>query len=145
MSRLDGAAGNDQDGFVLIEALLAIGILAVALVLVNSAFASVWRSQHLGERESTALSMARGLLNEVGVVTPLAEGESAGVENGYAWRIEIVRHAAGRELPAPARVPAWWATVEISWAVTPQGSGTSANSALRRLSLTTLKLTRPAP
>lgn len=138
-------------GFVLAEVLVALVVLAVAVVLTHSVFASGWRAQHRVDGESTAVAIARAHLAAAGVETPLREGSFSGTEGGHDWRLVITPYDApimsagtGFELGAAppragrSRLSAWWVTVEVTF-----GDHTSATP--RTIRLTTLKLPGGAP
>lgn len=122
-----------QSGFILLEALIALGILGFTLVLVNSSVTSGWRARQRLELEANALAIARSRLTEAGVVSSLREGVETGFEGGYAWRLEIVRHAAPHEASVRSPLPAWWVNVQVTW---PDNSG----SPQRTVELLTIKI-----
>ncbi len=138
-SRRRAARYRRQGGFVMLEALIAIGILGFTLVLVNANLASGWRARQRGEMEANAVAIASAKLIEAGVTSPLREGLATGYEDGYAWQIEVARHLAPQETTTRSRVPAWRLNVEVTW----QEVGGAPRQ--RTVNFSTIKLGSGAP
>ncbi|MBU1211979.1 MAG: prepilin-type N-terminal cleavage/methylation domain-containing protein [Alphaproteobacteria bacterium] len=124
-------------GFTLLEALLALVILAAVLVVLYQAMAGNWHSIGAAEREKEALLVARSELARAGVETPLAPGTTSGkADNGLDYQVTISPYLDG---DADWRNPipeAYWVRVTVSWR-------SGLRPLPRTLELTTLK--RPPP
>ncbi len=138
MFRVDRARRRSVDGFVLIEALVALAILGATLVLVNRTLAAGWTLQHRVDLEVQARGVARAVLTEMGATSPLRSGVTTGVEQGINWRVEVSPYDAGGASAVRPRIPAWWVVVVVRWQDASSGKEKS-------LELTTLKLGMGTP
>lgn len=104
----------DERGFTLIEAVVALAIVAAAA---SSLFATLrFTSQAVEDAEFQrhAASTAMSLLAEIGETMPLADGESQGTSpSGEAWTVQIAPMSHGDDRPAP-RLKGHAITVSIS-------------------------------
>ncbi len=130
---------HGQRGFTLIEALVALGVLAAMIALVNRTFAAGWTAVRHGSLESRAIALAKEHIEIAGVDTALSSESSNGVEDVMRWRRDITLYdPPGQTAGATARMPAWWVRVEVAWRNTPF-------AAERVITLTTLKHGRTRP
>jgi general secretion pathway protein I len=98
-----------QDGFTLIEVLVAFAILSLTVVVAVQGFAQGLRLLKLSGDHQRAILIADQKAREVDVPK---EGREQGTEGGFAWE-RIVRPVAAPELEGPGR-PARWHVYEIS-------------------------------
>ena len=106
---------RSQDGFTLIEIIVALAILSLSLgFLLNSISTSIRRVDQAG-RIAAAGTLAQSLLARVGPELPVTQGETAGdFGNGFRWHLTIEGYgdrAAEPQLP----VGAYAVSVEILW------------------------------
>jgi general secretion pathway protein I len=108
---------NDSGGFTLIEVLVAFAILALALVVMLQAFGGGLRAVSASERYLIATMLARSVLDDLGVETPIVPGEmSDDIGDGYRWTTRIAQSRTiepvkeGNQLQVPYEVQ-----VEIAW------------------------------
>ena len=120
-------AGN---GFTLIEALVALTVLAISLAAFSPSFGAAVRNFSRLEDRLAAVQLATSLLEEQSSVRALVPGVTRGRHGSYSWQVAITPAA---EEVAPA-VTAPWVLFElvvlVEWA--PQ----------RRLQMQTLHLGR---
>lgn len=104
MSRRDG-------GSMLVEAIIAAGIVAVMMAALYTSIAgSASRQQMLSDRR-LALLVARSAMATVGEETPSTVGTTTGVNGDYAWRIDIAPY--GGDLTPSAAGPLGVITVQV--------------------------------
>lgn len=121
-----------QDGFSLLEVLVAFAILALSLGVLLQIFSKAMATTAISETYAQAVALAEGKLNAVGSEVPLEEGVHTGdPEQGMDWIVyvepyQIVEWAADDPPFQPYRV-----TAVASW---PSTSGT------RRVALRTIRL-----
>ena len=127
-----------ERGFTLIEALVALGVLAATIALVTRTFAGGWYAVRQGGLETRAVAVAKAQLDAVGLEVPLAAGTRSGAEGDVRWQIQVSPYATPDQPTARPRLPAWWVRVDVTW---PHG----AFGADRTLTLTTVKLGGRAP
>ena len=73
-------------GFALVEALVALTVLAAGLVLVQQIYRNSMRADHVAEQMNAALWLA-DRQTAIGVASPLSPGVDAGEgANGLTWR-----------------------------------------------------------
>ena len=126
-------ARRGQRGFTLIEALVALGVLAATIALVNRTFATGWSAVRHGSLESRAVAIAKARLETAGTEIPLAADTAEGAQDGMRWRREISPYdPPGQTAGAKARLPAWWVRVEVAWRDNPF-------AAERMIALTTIR------
>ena len=104
-------------GFTLLEVLIAFVILAVSLSVILQVFSSGMRGARLAGAYTTATLLAKSVLAETGIETPLEEGEVGGeFDNGFRWR-RIVTLYEDEAMPEALGLPvaAYRVTVEVSW------------------------------
>lgn len=81
---------NRQQGFSLLEILVAFSILAVSLGILLKIFSSGVNTAVIAEKYTVATQIAESLMAKTGVETALVEGETMGVENEiYHWQVKI--------------------------------------------------------
>lgn len=121
-----------QDGFTLLEVLVAFSILVVGLAGVYRIYLGGLRNEAIAKQESTALLWAQTKLAAVGVSEPLTAG-SGDFGDGFSWRVDLAALASGAGRPTAQTPGAVWVTAAVGWQ--PATSG-----AQRTVALTTLKL-----
>jgi general secretion pathway protein I len=108
---------TDHRGFTLVEVLVAFAILALTLVVLLRVFGGGLRAVSTSERYLTAAMLARSVLDDLGIETPVSPGEtSADIGDGYRWTTRI---AQSRTIP-PVKTGnemqvAYEVQVEIAW------------------------------
>lgn len=81
---------NRQQGFSLLEILVAFSIMALALGILLRIFSSGVQTASLAETYSRSVQIAESLMAEVTVKKELSLGESSGViEDEYHWSVQI--------------------------------------------------------
>ena len=98
-----------QDGFTLIEVLVAFAILSLTVIVAVQGFAQGLRLLKLSGEHQRAILIADQKAREV--VMP-KEGREEGTEGAFAWQ-RIIRPVAAPELEGPGR-PAKWHVYEIN-------------------------------
>lgn len=81
---------NKQQGFSLLEILVAFSILAVSLSILLNIFASGLNSVGVAEEYTVAVQIAESLMAKTGVETPLQAGESSGEVNHDKYRWQVI-------------------------------------------------------
>lgn len=131
-----------EDGFTLLETLVALAILAGALATLQQALGAGWKGLRAARTELGAVEHARAQLAAAGVTTDLREGQSEGVTpDGYRWQITIAPLVAESRLrtAAPSKFAGYWVTATARWQ---SGSGLAGG---RAVTLRTLKIGAPPP
>jgi general secretion pathway protein I len=126
---------SNQDGFTLLEVLVAFSILVMGLAAVYRIFIGGLHNEQVVEAETSAVLWAQSRLSAIGVTEPLA-ANSGSLENGRSWRVDVSPVAGGNDQgPAQSASP-YWVTVTVTW-------GLAAGEKRRSVSLTTVKLAAP--
>jgi prepilin-type N-terminal cleavage/methylation domain-containing protein len=121
-------AEQRNSGFALIEAIVAMVILATLAVALQSGFSAGLRAIRVTDLQAGALAIAR---SELARAAPAAA--SNGQDGLFAWRVTSWPYAD----PVPIEngaLAAYWVEVEVDWQDGYRGSA-------HRLDLKTLKLT----
>jgi general secretion pathway protein I len=81
---------NKQQGFSLLEILIAFSILALSLGILLKIFSAGVNTSIVAEDYTAAVQIAESLMAKTGVETPLQEGQASGLENKkYHWLVEV--------------------------------------------------------
>ena len=112
--------------------------LGAALALIYQTMAAGWGAVRRTGLESKAVAAAMSRLEAAGRETALAEGSTAGTQDGLDWRVDVTRYAQPGLVVTTPQLAAWWVKVEIVWRETPA-------SPRRSVALTTLKLAGAPP
>ncbi len=125
------SAGNQQ-GFSLLEVLVAFTILALTLGVLTQVFSRALNTAALSSNYGRATALAEAGLALVGIDIPLEPGTRAGeTDDGLQWQVQVTPYPAGDLLPGDLPLPAYVITSEVAWE-TARGN--------RRVSLFTLRL-----
>jgi len=102
-SRARSARPRDSiRGFTLIEILIAFAILVVSLAVLLQSFSSSLDAVTRTERATSAILLARSIMDRVGTEIPLIPGEHSGNgEVGLAWGVRLAPPSADVAPPVP--------------------------------------------
>ena len=79
-----------QNGFTLLETLVALAVLAIALGVIYQIFGTSLRNMQYAKDYSTAQMLAESKLSELGKGIPLREGAFEGKFNDkYIWHMDV--------------------------------------------------------
>ena len=126
---------NKQQGFSLLEILIAFSILALSLGILLKIFAAGVNTAVVAEDYTAAVQIAESLMAKTGVETPLQANQASGVENEkYHWLVEVSPFEFNPENVDPTALTAvlFKVKVTVSWG--------DDNVNDRQIELTTLKL-----
>ena len=119
-----------QDGFTLLEVLVAFAILSITVVVAVQGFAQGLRLLKLSGDHQSAILIADQKTREV--VMP-KEGHENGTEGGYTWD-RTIKELPAPELDVPGRAVRWHVyqiDVQVGWG---DGKRTVGISTLRTVS-----------
>lgn len=130
---------NKQQGFSLLEILIAFSILALSLGILLKIFSAGVNTAMIAENYTVAVQLSESLMTKVGVEVPLQTGLSTGLENKlYHWQVEVspfslnIAHTDSQTVAAEL----FKVKVIVSW--------DDGHSSDRQLELITLKLINKA-
>ncbi len=131
---------NKQQGFSLLEVLIAFSILALSLGILLKIFSGGVNTAMVAEEYTTAIQLAESLMTRVGADKPLLTGEESGIENDtYTWHITMSPYLFNPEQidNDKLKLQVFQVHINISWAMG-QGQGQE-----REFDLTSIKLAPP--
>lgn len=91
------ATTTAEDGFTLVETLVAVAVFALAFAGIYRTLDSGWRSLRRAADEVAAVDLARSRLAAVGTALPLGDGRQTGeTADGLRWTVDARRRASDR-------------------------------------------------
>lgn len=133
------APPNGQNGFSLLEMLVAFSILSVALGILLNIFSRGAQTAVAAEEYTAAVQIAESLMAKTGVEKRLLPGQTGGIENNkYFWQVNVSPYQLFDNSIDANAIPAqlFLVTINVSW-----GDGASnAGFRQRVVELTTLKI-----
>jgi len=113
-------------GFTLIEALVALSIVAVVLAPIGALIASSARGSHSMEAHLTRLETARSIMTALPPRDQLASGAVSGQIAKHLWRVDVLPFAA-QHLAPPGHVQ-WVPQVVLVTVKAPSGGSMEINT-----------------
>ncbi|MEQ1528054.1 MAG: prepilin-type N-terminal cleavage/methylation domain-containing protein [Methylococcales bacterium] len=94
-----------QQGFSLLEILIAFSILALSLGILLKIFSAGVNTAVVAEEYSAAVQIAESVIAKTGLETRLQPGESSGVENDkYKWWVSVQPFITGLSTADPKTI-----------------------------------------
>ena len=128
---------SKQQGFSLLEIVIAFSILALSLGILLKIFSGGVNTAMVSEDYTAAVQLAEGLMTRTGTESSLREGEESGKENDkYDWLVVVSPYffdSASNEA-SPADIALFKVKVIVSWQVNQLHN--------RRFELTTIKMVK---
>jgi len=107
--------GWHQQGFSLLEVVVAFAVLALSLGVLMQIFSSALNTTALSREYSRAATLAESRLDAVGVDIPLEPGSYGGErEDGLSWLVQVTQYLP-EDLPPETRLAAFLVTAEASF------------------------------
>ncbi len=122
-----------QQGFSLLEVLVAFSILAISLGILYQAMGGSLRNLSVSAEYTQAMMIAESKLAEVSGRIPLASTTEEGdTESGFHWQVEVSPYATNQD--TEIKLEPFHVHVSVSW---------KAGMGQRRYVLDTLRLNNP--
>ena len=117
---------KDSTGFTLIEALVALAIVAVALTSIGTLVASTARGVHWIDDRLTRLETARAIMTALPARSQLLPGTSSGQIADHPWRVDVLPFAAQNLSAQPGAQ--WVPQAVVVTVATPSGAAMKINT-----------------
>ena len=116
-----------QQGFTLLEVLVAFVILALTLAIIYQAAGGSVRATIKGEQQTYALTLAESVVNNFRTVPEGGMVRSGELENGYRWQLEATLRPVPEEQRNRTALPLYDVRVQVGW---DRGAGVTLYSVL---------------
>lgn len=105
-----------QEGFSLLEVLVAFVILSISLGVLLQVFATGLRNAGTADDYTQATLYAESILAAIGRETPLSEGQHSGpINDRFSWRSTVAPYTDDMPDPEKTHVRAYRVEVEVLW------------------------------
>jgi general secretion pathway protein I len=108
-----------NQGFTLLEVLVAMAILGIGLIVIIELFSGGLRLGRTSEEYTRAVGYARMKLEEISLAKSLEEGiEEGEFDREYRWQVEVKKVdllPPGRETSYQPPVALYWVRIEVLW------------------------------
>lgn len=105
-----------EQGFSLLEVLVAFAILSISLGVLLQTFATGLRNAGAAEEYTQATLYAESILTAIGREAPLQVGHHAGpINDRFSWRSAISAYTEGLPDPEKIRARVYRVEVEVYW------------------------------
>ena len=104
MFRVTQPSRSREAGFTIIEALVALAIVAASLAAIGGLIAASARGTRAVEQHVALIETARAIESALPRRNQLGVGDFSGVLAGHTWRVDVLPFSAGGidpELPSP--------------------------------------------
>jgi prepilin-type N-terminal cleavage/methylation domain-containing protein len=92
-----------RNGFMLIEALIALAIVAVMAAMVYDVVVTYGRTSAVAGTRRQATLLARSVLASASVSSPFPPVPATGIDNGLAWKVTSEPYQSGGDGGLPLR------------------------------------------
>ena len=110
---------GENQGFSLLEVLVAMAILGIGLVVIIELFSGGLRLGRTSEEYTKAVGYARMKLEEISLAKSLEEGiEEGEFDREYRWQVEVKKVdllPPGRETSYQPPVALYWVRIDVLW------------------------------
>jgi general secretion pathway protein I len=114
MRRVAAARDEADDGFALVEVIVAFAILSLTLIVLYQGAGEQARSALHIAAKTEALGIAQSLLASVGNDLPLRSGAQHGrTPDGYHWTLDISPYTSQQTRP-PSPLGGYWVEVRVA-------------------------------
>ena len=115
---MDRRKYKNNDGFTLIETLVAIMLLAISLTIIMQLFSGGMRAVRLSNGYDRAVFYAQELIDEFLMAPRLSEEVRRGTfEDGYQWAVEILPMADATGARRPNRLTRFSIKATVQWPI----------------------------
>jgi len=110
---------GENQGFTLLEVLVAMAILGIGLVVIIELFSGGLRLGRTSEEYTKAVGYARMKLEEISLAQSLEEGTQEGeFDREYRWQVEVKKVdllPPGKETSYQPPVALYWVRIDVLW------------------------------
>jgi len=110
---------GEQQGFTLLEVVVAMAILGIGLVIIIELFSGGLRLGRTSEEYTKAVGYARMKLEEISLTKSLEEGIQEGeFDPEYRWQLEVKKVdllPPGKETSYQPPVALYWLRIDVLW------------------------------
>lgn len=110
---------GENQGFTLLEVLVAMAILGIGLIVIIELFSGGLRLGRTSEEYTKAVGYARMKLEEISLAKSLEEGiEEGEFDREYRWQVEVKKVdllPPGRETSYQPPVALYWVRIDVLW------------------------------
>lgn len=110
------ARRRGDDGFTLIETIVALALFAAVFAALYGGLSGNWRGVRRAQMDTVAMSLAQAQIARAGTEMSLSDGQNwSGEHGGVSWTVTVETYRAGDVRARQGGIAAFWVVFDARW------------------------------